>query len=475
MRSPRYRVSVPDGELAASFDAIRAELKVPAAFGEPVLEAARAAARDWSRPATDRTELPFLTLDPAGSTDLDQAMALERAGDGYLVRYAIADVPAFVAPGGPIDAAARERGQTLYAPDARSPLHPPLLSEDAASLLPGQVRPAFVWTFQLDAGGVVTATGLERALVRSREQCDYATEQAALDAGRGRPEMVLLLEIGALRRQVEAKRGGVSLGTPDQEVEHRDGAYHLTLRPPRPIDDANAQLSLMTGIAAASMMLDAGTGILRTMPPPPDQVVARLRRQARALGLDWPDGLRASAFLRALSPDAPHHLALLHEAGVLFRGAAYTAFDGTPPPEREREQAAIAAPYAHVTAPLRRLVDRFGLACCAAISVGEPVPDWVRLALPLLPELMRDSDRRAGALDRACVDAVEAALLSGRVGERFDAVVVDRDEKRGGGLVQLIDPPVLARCDGAALQLGAAVSARLIAADVATRTVRFEV
>lgn len=475
MRSPRYRVSVPDGELAASFDAIRTELKVPDGFAEPVLAAAREAAASWSRPAADRTDLPFLTLDPPGSTDLDQAMALERAGDGYLVRYAIADVPAFVAPGGPIDAAARERGQTLYAPDRRSPLHPPLLSEDAASLLPGQVRPAFVWTFRLDAGGQVTATELERALVRSRTQCDYQAEQAALDAGRGRPEMQLLLEVGRLRRQVEAARGGVSLGTPDQEVEHTGGAYHLMLRPPRPIDDANAQLSLMTGIAAARMMLDAGTGILRTMPPPPDQVVQRLRRQARALGLDWPDTMRASIFLRALSPDAPHQLALLHEAGVLFRGATYTAFDGTPPPEDQREQAAISAPYAHVTAPLRRLVDRFGLACCAAIAAGEPIPDWVRLALPLLPELMQSSDRRAGALDRACVDAVEAALLCGRVGERFDAIVVDRDEKRGGGLIQLSDPPVLARCDGPALELGAAVSARLTTADVAARTVRFRI
>ena len=40
---------------------------------------------------------------------------------------------------------------TLYAPDRRTPLHPPVLSEGAASLLPDEVRPALLWTLRLDA------------------------------------------------------------------------------------------------------------------------------------------------------------------------------------------------------------------------------------------------------------------------------------------------------------------------------------
>ena len=59
------------------------------------------------------------------------------------------------------------------------------------------------------------------------------------------------------------------------------------------------------------------------------------------------------------------------------------------------EQAAVAYPYAHVTAPLRRLVDRFGVVGCEALSRGAEVPEWVREALPTLPEIMAASDRRA--------------------------------------------------------------------------------
>src|SRR5690606_11156029 len=100
----------------------------------------------------------------------DQALFLERSGGGYRVWYAIADVAAFVTLGGAIDAEARGRGQTVYAPDGRIPLHPVSISEVAASLLPGLTRSSYVWTFELDADARLTETALVRARVRSRAQ-----------------------------------------------------------------------------------------------------------------------------------------------------------------------------------------------------------------------------------------------------------------------------------------------------------------
>ena len=133
----------------------------------------------------------------------------------------------------------------------------------------------------------------------------------------------------------------------------------------------------------------------------------------------------------------------------------------------------MAAPYAHVTAPLRRLVDRFGLAICEALSSGVEVPAWAREALPSLPEVMAASDKVAHGVERACADAVEAAALEDRVGEVFDAMVVDKREK-GGAVVQIQDPAVLANADGQN-ELGTAVKVRLTEATVATGTVRFEI
>ena len=471
--------SIPSGRLREALEALLTEVGAPGPFPEQVLTEAQDAARTPDLPALDRTDLPFVTLDPAGSMDLDQAMYLERAGDGFLVHYAIADVGAFIRPGSALDTEARRRGQTLYAPHRRVPLHPPHLSEDAASLLPGQVRPAMLWQIEVDAAGLPGAVCLQRALVRSRGRYDYAGLQEAVDAGQVPEPFALLEPLGRALVGAEERRGGASLRIPDQEIEASDSHYTLRYRPVLPVEEWNAQISLLTGMCAARLMLDCGAGLLRTMPPPTDGALDRFRRQAQALDVPWPPELAHGDFLRRLDPARPRELALLHESAALFRGAAYTAFDGAPP--EQAVQSAVAASYAHVTAPLRRLVDRFGLAVCEAAGRDAEPPAWALEALPGLPELVRPSDRAASALERASVDLAEAILLGDRVGEVFDAVVVDvrpKDRKAPDGeqvgVVQLTDPAVHGPCEGAT-ELGAHVRTRLEVADVAARTVRFRV
>ncbi len=479
------RVGGPDPASVAAlerrFAAIRERLHVPADFPAQVLEDAERAAAAPDLPSRDLTDVEFVTVDPPGSTDLDQALHIGRSGDGFTVQYAIADVPAFVVPGRPVDVEARRRGQTLYAPDGRTPLHPPVLSEGAASLLEGQVRPAFVWRFEQDGDGEVQGTELVRALERSRRRLDYGQVQAAADQvpdGATDPDelvarqAVLLRAVGVRRMALEERRGGANLPLPEQEVTAVDGRYTLTLRPAVPAEDWNAQLSLMTGMAAARIMLAAGVGVLRTLPTPDAALVERFRRQAQALGVAWAPQASPGEVLRGLRRDEPRELALMHEAGALFRGAGYVPLlPGRPAPE-VTTHAAVAAPYAHVTAPLRRLVDRFGLVVCAAVQAGADVPGWVLAALEEVPAAMSASDQLAGALDRACTDVVEAAVLAHRVGEVFEGVAVDLNHT--GGKVQLIDPPVLARCAGG-LALGERVRVRLAAADVDSGEVRLEV
>src|SRR5699024_8483847 len=130
------------------------ESEVRDEFPEAALAEARGAAENPDLPERDETGLPFITIDPPRSMDLDQAMHIERDGEGYRVRYAIADVPAFVEPGGALDTEVRLRGQTIYCPDTRVPLHPTELSEGAASLLPDSERPAYVWDMRLTPEGV---------------------------------------------------------------------------------------------------------------------------------------------------------------------------------------------------------------------------------------------------------------------------------------------------------------------------------
>ncbi len=459
-------------DLVEVFAEVRDRLDVPGPFPPAALEDAAAAARAPATTPGDHTDVAFVTIDPPDSRDLDQALHLARRdGGGFRIHYAIADVGSFVVPGSALDDEVHRRGVTHYGPDRRDPLHPPVLGEGAASLLPDVDRPAVVWQLDLDAHGAMVDTHVGRAMVRSRAKLTYQQVQDDLDAGTAGDMLGLLPLIGAARREVEQERGGVALPLPDQEIERVDGRYRLAFRRPRPVEEDNAQLSLLTGIAAAGIMRAGRVGIQRTLPPPPHDAIARLRTAAAALGVDWPDDQPFHLVVRTLDPDRAPDAAFLDESTVVFRGAGYRAFDGSRP--ADATHAGIAADYAHVTAPLRRLVDRWGLAICVALDAGEDVPDWVRSSLYELPEVMATTTRRANAYERAVVDVVEAALLSDRIGDVLPATVVDVDDQDPDrGLVLVPEPAVRARVHGEDLVAGQRIDVVVDAADIHAGQVR---
>lgn len=458
--------------LRAALRRLRRELRIPAEYPAGALAEAEQAAAAPAWPERDLTGIDFLTIDPPGSTDLDQAMHLSRQGAGYLVRYAIADVAAFVTPGGALDAETHLRCQTFYAPSHRTPLHPPVLSEGAASLLPGQLRPALVWEIWLDADGEVTDVTVGRAVVRSRRQLDYPSVQQELDAGTGDEQLLLLREIGQLRLRLEAARHGVSLGVPAQEIVTDGDRWRLTFRTLLPVESWNAEISLLTGMAAASIMLEGGTGILRTLPPAQSSGIAKLRRTAQALGIDWPRDQGYPDFVRTLDPAITKHAAMLNACTMLFRGASYAPFTGGNAPA-QAVHAAIAAPYAHVTAPLRRLVDRYASEICVALCADAPVPEWVLAAMDTVAAEMDASNRRVKQYERGIIDRVEAMLLAPYLGSVFTGDVLELDKPRGRGVLQLDEPAVEAPVTGDDLVLGTTVEATLVTADLMAGKVGF--
>ena len=228
-------------------------------------------------------------------------------------------ISSFVTPGGALDAETRRRGQTNYPPDGPIPLHPLVLSNGATSLLPGQVRSAFVWDFALDASANVLSTKLQRARVTSVAKLDYVGVQAAIDGGTADASLALLKEIGLKRIQLELARGAANLTLPETEVDEVGGGYQLVRRQPQPSEDWNAQLSLLTGMAAAELMIGAKVGILRTMPAPQQWASDKFRRQTIALERPWPEDQPYGAYLRSLDTTDPKQLAIMHAAGSLKR------------------------------------------------------------------------------------------------------------------------------------------------------------
>jgi VacB/RNase II family 3'-5' exoribonuclease len=472
-------------QIERAFHRVRAELGIRTEFPPEVISAAgvAASASEWrSERREDLTALPFVTIDPPGSRDLDQAVHLERGAAGLRVRYAIADVAAFVEPGSVVEDEAWRRGVTYYSPDRRDPLYPPVLSQGAASLLPDDERPAIVFDLRLDGEGELVETQVCRGVVRSRAQLTYHQALDHIETGSLRTaefatSLALLRDVGEVRIERERARGGVSLPILDQHVERsaaRRLGYELVYETPNVAESWNAQISLLAGHAAALRMGRGGVGLLRTMPAPRDADIEKLRVAARALGFDWPAGASYAAFLHGVAPTHPNLQVLVWQARRLMRGAGYVAF--AEPPTELAEHSAIALPYAHCTAPLRRLADRYVLDLLVTLEKGES-PSAAEVArLQALPAAMDEAGRRAGRLERRVLDIAEAWELRERVGAQFGALILDARENEFEA--QLEEVPVRARVSlpaGAEQpQLGQEVAVRLTRVELEEGRAEFE-
>lgn len=457
----RIRADLTD-EIVEGLRLIRGQFKVPAELPASVAQAADAAAKRAPAVHTDRTDWPFVTLDPASSTDLDQAFHIETTGDDVLLHYAIADVAWFVEDGGALDQEAWQRGETQYLPDGKAGLYPPVLAEGAASLLPDGPRPAIVFHVRVDTEGQSKLDGVERSVIHSRAKLAYETVKPAQ----------LPDAFGELARRIaraEDARGAARIEPLEQEVHALDGGgYDISFRPRLQSEDDNAAMSLATNLAIADSLYAAGTGLFRVMPEPDGGAEQRLRHTARALGIEWAAGTNLTGFERSLVGKDPKSAALLMAIRRAGGGASYVPFTAGQRPWH----AAMAATYAHGTAPLRRLADRYVVMAALAVANNQPVPDAVAAAFSKLPPVMERADDTGRQIERAVIDLAETALLSAQAQKTFGAVVIDVDDR--GAHIQLCDLPVVSRVVGHRLEPGDDVRVRVVSADIPTRTVKLE-
>ncbi len=455
----------PDSVLAEGLGAIRNQYKVPSAFPAAVEAGAEAAAQLQPGDHVDRTTTPFVTLDPASSTDLDQAFVIESvgtaSGSDLLLHYAIADVAWFVRDGDPLDVEAWKRGTTCYLPDGKAAQYPKVISENAASLLPDGARPAVIFTVRIAADGAVKLDGATRALIRSRAKLAY--EHVRDDQLPPR-----FADVANRIAAAEDQRGAARVDPPEQQVERDTGGhYRLTFRPMLLAEQRNAALSLACNLAVADALYAAGTGLFRVMAPPEPRAIERLRGTAKAFALDWPETTQLADFEKRLNPEHPRDAAFMLAVRRAGNGASYVPYSAGERPWH----AAMATTYAHATAPLRRLADRYVVQAALAIANGQPVPQAVLDAFQSLPAVMAKADARDGQVERAVVDLSECVMLSGREGESFYAVVTDIGES--GARIQLCDLPVVARVTAHGALPGTRVTVRLMTVDVVRRQLTF--
>ncbi len=454
--------------LAQGFASIAKQFQLPSSFAPGVLLAAEKSSLAirkngrplWEVDRRDATSIPLVTLDPAASTDLDQAFAIERDGDELVLKYALADVGAFVSAGGVIESEAWNRGVTLYSLSEKISLYPKVLSQNAASLLPDGPRPAIFISVAVCPMGTATLRSIERVVCASRAKLAYDTVDLK--------SIPFLEEFAQRMWSDEVSRGAIRVEFPQQEIVYdplAPGGVRLVLRARNIAESVNATLSLAANMAIASLFQKSQTGLFRVMDEPTDRAVSQLRRTAHAFGIHWRVNETLRDLQRRMDAGNMTHQRFLLEARRAGGRASYATFDS----EKKPWHAAIAAAYTHATAPMRRLADRYVLDLAYLLTNGQSVPAELTQKIRDLPVVMERGEGRASNVDRAVIDLLEAVSLQHRIGEILVAEVVDAE----AGIVQTIDSAIRSKATQLhGVENGSKVRVRIDLADPAKRRIQ---
>lgn len=128
----------------------------------------------------DLLDIPFVTIDAAETRDIDDALWAQANDNGWALHIAVADPGAFIAPGSPLDMAARQRANTVYLPGFTQTMLPNPVSQGSCSLMANEERAAIVCSVQVSADGEISDIQFSEARIRSRAKLTYNDVHAHL-------------------------------------------------------------------------------------------------------------------------------------------------------------------------------------------------------------------------------------------------------------------------------------------------------
>ena len=448
----------------------------PAAQQEAAAMSQPADATGGVRDMRDRL---WVSIDNDDSRDLDQLTVAEPlAGARVRILVAVADVDALVARDSAIDRHASHNTTSVYTPAAVFAMLPEALSTNLTSLNEDEDRLAVVADMVFEADGALAASDLYRGLVRNHGKLAYRSVAGWLDGEGAVPARVLetpgldeniRLQDSVAQRLVDLRRrhGALSLETSEAKAVF-DGDTISDLDPDR--KNRARQLIEDFMIAAngvtATYLESKGFPSLRRVLRSPERW-DRIVQLAVVLGdrlPGEPDAPALEAFLarrRQTDPDGFPDLSLA-VVKLIGRGVYALDLPGAEPPGHF---GLAVKDYTHSTAPNRRFPDLITQRLLKAAMSGAPLP----YSLPDLAALAEHCTAReddATKVERRVRKSAAALLLSGSIGQSFDAIVTGASSK--GTWVRLTRPPVEGKLERGfqGLDVGDRVRVKLVETDV---------
>ncbi len=315
-----FRLMLKAGHWSSDENLLLHKNRVSIDFASEMLELARSRSEDpaplHDTARLDLRHLETFTIDDAETTEIDDALTLERLEHGgYRVGIHIADASAYVQPGSELDLLARDRGTAIYLPDLKVRMLPSPLSEHACSLMAGHDRPAFSFLAEFDASLKLVGKSMHPSLVRVRHRLTYQQAEAQLSAGADWQPMMAIAE--SLRAEREAG-GAITVGFPRLNVRCVQGEVEIERESPSaPGQVLVSEMMILANRLAGEFLAERDVPAIYRSQPAPEQALNpedfrdpvalfRLRRFLRKgeMGLDPARhaGLGLDAYLQVTSP-----------------------------------------------------------------------------------------------------------------------------------------------------------------------------
>ncbi len=436
--------------------------------------------------ARDLTSLFWSSIDNLDTRDLDQLEFVERLPDGAIrLLLAVADVDVYVPQGSALDAYAAHNTTSVYTGVTTFPMLPERLSTDLTSLVEGETRAAMVVSLVVGEAGVVAPAEVFRAMVCNRAKMDY-TDVGAWLAGAGAPpravaahpelaDQLRLQDEAAQRlRKVRHEHGALDLETIEANTISVNGrVVDIALVHKTRARDLIEDFMIAANSGVATFLESHGVASIRRVVKAPKRwprIVDLAARDGVTLPPE-PDAKALSEFLAARRKAAPERFADLSLSVVKLLGAGEYDVE-TPGGEQQGHFGLAVDDYTHSTAPNRRYADLVTQRQLKALLAGAAPPYTVEELRAIAARCTRMEDE-GRVVEREVRKMAGAALLAGRIGETFDAVVTGDTPK--GVFVRLLHPPVEGRVVHGfeRLDVGDRTRVKLVGTDVARGFVDF--
>lgn len=429
----RERLGSMASEKAVSLIAIHTH-GIPNVFRPETIREAEAARAATLAGREDWREVPLVTIDPADAKDHDDAVHAAPDDDpenegGHILTVAIADVSAYVKPGGALDREALDRGNSVYFPDRVVPMLPERISNDLCSLRPLEDRPALAVRMKIAANGRKLGHSFHRIMMRSAAKLSYQQAQTALD-GIADEATAPLVEpvLKPLARAYESlkiereRRSPLDLDLPERKILlHLDGTVDRVVIPPR-LDTHRLieEFMILANVAAAETLEGERQPLIyRTHDEPSIEKLNALAEFLASIDIKIAKGqvLKPEQFngiLERVRETENEHL--VNE--VVLRAQAQAEYT----PDNYGHFGLHLRRYAHFTSPIRRYADLIvHRALIRALGLGKDgLPDAAMGELAEIAARISAAERRAMAAERETIERLIAAHLADRIGATFD-------------------------------------------------------